>query len=251
MKALRVMLGVGMVGAMAWWTGCATAPKEPEGQAFEVLRKAASVLAASPSFSYTLSISVDEADGEGWTVRVSRSGTVRVARPDRIVATLKDDDGERVLWFNAGQLVLLDRSDNTYAKASVPKTTDAMLDFAMNEYGLSLPLADLLFSDPYRVLVEGVETGTHLGAELLDGKDVDHLLFTQANVDWEVWVDTGETPLVRKVVITRKQELGCPQFVAEIDNWNLASSPGADAFEFKAPAGAKEITMREWMGVEE
>ena len=78
----------------------------------------------------------------------------------------------------------------------------------------------------------------------LGDRETEHLLFTQENVNWEIWIDAEGPPLPRKVVITRKNEPGSPQFVAVLGRWDLAAVPAADTFEFRPPPGAKQVTMR-------
>ena len=94
-----------------------------------------------------------------------------------------------------------------------------------------------------QALTENVQAGTYLGVRSIGGRPCHHLLFTQEEVDWQVWVDAGESPLPRKLVITRKKEPGQPQFSAELSGWDLAPALTETSFDFKAPAGAKPVKM--------
>ena len=53
------------------------------------------------------------------------------------------------------------------------------------------------------------------------GVNCHHLAFTQENVDWQVWIQDGPQPFIRKFVITHKNEPGAPEFTALITHWDL------------------------------
>ena len=54
----------------------------------------------------------------------------------------------------------------------------------------------------------------------MGGADTDHYAFRQGDVDWQIWIERGERPLPRKLVITTREEVGQPQYSAEL-TWNL------------------------------
>jgi hypothetical protein len=60
------------------------------------------------------------------------------------------------------------------------------------------------------------------------------------DVDWQLWVQQGETPLPRKLVITTKQEEGQPQYVSNM-NWNLSPKINNKLFSFVPPKDAHKI----------
>ncbi len=66
---------------------------------------------------------------------------------------------------------------------------------------------------------------------------------TQDTIDWETWIESGDKPLPRKLVITYKQQPGSPRFVATIRNWKLSPTFKPGFFEFKPPAKAEQIEM--------
>jgi len=77
-----------------------------------------------------------------------------------------------------------------------------------------------------------------------------HLLFEQENIDWQIWIDSGQPPLPRKLVITYKQEPGQPQYVATMDNWDLSPAVSKETFEFTPPADAKAVSMADLVSQE-
>lgn len=214
---------------------------EPEAES--ALRSMCSTLASAKSFEFNVSAAVDEFTEDGQKIQASRQVRVLVRRPDAISTQVSGDGGKWLLRYSGKALALMREDSGEYATTEAPVTIDAMLDFLFNRYGVTIPLADLLFADPYAALTERVESGVYVGRHSVNGEKCHHLLLTQGNVDWQIWIDTGAQPLPRKVVITRKNQQGNPEYVAEISGWNLAPSVSDEAFSFKAPPGARAVDM--------
>jgi len=73
------------------------------------------------------------------------------------------------------------------------------------------------------------------------GVQCDHLAFRGPVVDWQMWIQDGAQPLLRKYVITTKDLAGWPQFTLVVRDWNLAPSFGDSRFSFVPSAGARQI----------
>ena len=124
---------------------------------------------------------------------------------------------------------------------------DGAVDRAFELYGFSVPIADLVYADPYRTLMENVETGFVVGRHAVDGVLCDHLAFSQESIDWQIWIEDGPRPVPRKLVITYKTEPGSLQYIARFSNWEFQPRFSKHYFEFDRPAGSGEI---EFMTVE-
>ena len=66
---------------------------------------------------------------------------------------------------------------------------------------------------------------------------------TQKDIDWQIWVDVGEMPFVRKIVITYKQQLESPQYSAVLKTFTKLDQVPENTFTFNAPEGAKKIPL--------
>ena len=119
------------------------------------------------------------------------------------------------------------------------------MDSAHDQFGIDLPLIDLAVSDPYQNATSNVLKGTDYGLAPVLGVDCHHLAFTQENVDWQVWIQDGPQPLIRRLVITHKNEPGAPEFTAFITRWDLAQRISDADFVFDPPPGAAKVEMRQ------
>jgi hypothetical protein len=129
-----------------------------------------------------------------------------------------------------------------YGVVKSPGQIDMALDQMLKDYGLTMPVADFLYSNPYAVLTEKVITGALIGLHSCGGqRRCHHLAFTQEAIDWQIWIEDGPRPLPRKLVITYKLEPGSPQFVARLSKWDFHPGLSKSDFEFKLPKGASEI----------
>ena len=137
-------------------------------------------------------------------------------------------DGKQVLLYN------LDKP--CYALVDAPATLDATFDMLADDYDLVIPVADLLSSDPYHALIDQVTSAQDLGIGYVNDIKCHHLAFRQDAIDWQIWIDQGDVPMPRKIVITYKQLPQSPEFTAVLSNWNLTTQPAADAFTITPPA---------------
>ncbi len=237
-----------MLMAAGVLSGCAeqvTRPARVDPQADEALRKMSAALAGARAFSVRGAMTMDEPVAEGHLAQFSRETNIVVRRPDRLMAERHEGDDVYIAWYTGNELTILDKRANTCAVAKVPGRIDDMLDEVATKYSLTMPLADLLFADPYKVLIADVLTGKYVGLHEVGGVNCAHLLFTQENVDWQIWIDAGREPLPRKVVIDYKHAPGRPQFIAVLSDWDLAASAVEDRFKPVLPKGVRKIEMDE------
>ena len=128
-----------------------------------------------------------------------------------------------------------------YAQKEAPGTIDQLIDGVRDRDNIVLPGADLLLSRVYDELTSEVTDAKHVGQGVVDGVECEHLAFRTADVDWQVWVESGARPVPRKYVITSKHVAGAPQYTLRIKEWKTDVAIAADAFAFKPPPDAKKV----------
>jgi hypothetical protein len=74
----------------------------------------------------------------------------------------------------------------------------------------------------------------------VNGVSYHHLAFSQATIDWEIWIEDGARAVPAKLLIVYKNQDGSPHFAALLSKWELASLPD-ELFTFEVPAGAQKI----------
>ena len=81
-----------------------------------------------------------------------------------------------------------------------------------------------------------------IGPSEVGGTSCQHYAFRQADVDYQIWIQKGDFPLPRQVVITTTYDDAKPRHSATY-TWNLAPSFNDAAFTFTAPTDARKIVL--------
>jgi hypothetical protein len=89
--------------------------------------------------------------------------------------------------------------------------------------------------------VAGVREAKYIGRGIIDGRECEHLAFRNHDTDWQLWVEVGEKPIPRKLVITSKALNNAPQYTLRVKGWKTGVQPTPDAFAFVPPTGAKQL----------
>lgn len=178
-----------------------------------LLRDMAAYLGSADEFSFRSEVNYDQVLEGGQKILYGRRAEVSMRRPDRLHVVIDGDLIEERMWYDGKTFVLMDLRDLEYIKVDAPPTIDETLDYMARTYGISSPIADVLYSDPYAILIENVLTGRYIGRPMIRGVPTHHLAFTQDNVDWQLWIEDGARPVPRKVVITYKNVTSEPQFI--------------------------------------
>jgi hypothetical protein len=154
-------------------------------------------------------------------VQYSGAADMSVRRPDRLHVDYGDDLSAKEVWYDGEQFTILDHLHNVYAQIPIAPPFRNVLNTLENDYDVFLPLSGLLRPDPSEEYREGAHLQRYLGIHDVDGWACHHLLFRGDYVDWQLWIDTGDQPLLRKVVVTYKEVEGAPQHVFFLTDWQL------------------------------
>jgi len=193
--------------------------------------------------SIEIADTMDEVLKTGQKIQYSHIRKLKVSEPKQFWIESTGDITNTTLWKDDKTFTLLDRTNNAYSQVAAPGTIDETMDMLVDKYGVTTPLADLLSNDLFSVLMKNAVTCRYLGLHYADGIKCHHIAATQKNIDWQIWVDAGDVPQLRKIVITYKQRPGSPQYVAVLKSFKELEQVPEDTFVFKAPEGARKISL--------
>lgn len=214
-----------------------------DARADELVRKMSELLGSASSFALEAEELYDEVPTHLPRTQLANRRHVALKRPDRMAGDASGDAVNRSFWYDGESLSVLDKEHHTYATIAVPSTIDTALDAVFEQTGFVVPLADFLYADVYGRLMESVQRGVYLGIHAVGDVACHHLSFEQETVDWQLWIDAGELPLPRKLVIAYKTEDEVPQYAVTIQKWNLKADVPEDLFRFQSPEGATRIEL--------
>jgi hypothetical protein len=226
----------------AWSAEAPKKAKAPdiEPKAVEVLKQMCDYLKNLQQFTVQAEITEDVLLTSGQRIQYARSVEASVRRPDRMRAESVGDTDNRQLVYDGKTITLMDRTKNFYTTITAPPELDAALEHATQAFNLRAPLADLIYTKAYEYLTEGVLSGFYVGMSKVQGVPCHHLAFREKDIDWQIWVEDGPTPLPRKFLITDKKAGGL-QFTAVFTKWNTSPQLEDSLFTFVAPAKAEKI----------
>jgi hypothetical protein len=207
----------------------------------EIFRQSCDFLKNQPQFSFKAEVANDRVYAGGKKLQFGMEVKAAFRRPDKLRIDGDGDLDSKLLIFDGKALTLYDKDRNHYASIDVAGDIDAALDKAYNDYGLKVGLAELgstqLGNRAHKDLVNALYVGLHK----VRGVPCHHLAFDRKDIHYQVWIEAGDKPVLRKVVITQKKLPDSPQWTAYLFDWNLAPSLGDDLFAFTPPAGAQKI----------
>ncbi len=209
-------------------------------RAMEILKKMSDLLGRTSSLGFTAEETYDELDGNQM-LQFSNIRSVAVRRPDRIIADTSGDTVNRSAWFDGKRFSLLDKEHNVYGSSEFSGTIDQLLDRLDEQFEVVIPLGELISENLLAQLTERLRGASYVGLHKVGDARCHHLAFILDLLDFQIWLEAGEKPLPRKLVITYKQEPGMPQYAAVFTRWNLEMETPDSLFEFQIPAGARKI----------
>ncbi|MFA6957278.1 MAG: DUF2092 domain-containing protein [Thermoanaerobaculia bacterium] len=210
-------------------------------RAEEILRAVTGALASAQNLSFRAELTVDEVAGTGQKLQRGGIVDVLVRRPDRVYAEHDGDRFHRKFVYDGKTMTILDVGPSLYASFDAPPTIDGMLAFARKQFGVMLPLGEVIVAKPVESMLPNIESGLYLGTAKIGGVTCHHLAFTQAAVDWQLWVDEGPKPLLRKLVVNYKTQPQSPQFTALFTQWDLERPLNDEVFKLELPIDASKI----------
>jgi hypothetical protein len=206
-----------------------------------ILRSMSTYMAGMKTFSMNADVDFEFMSTEGQKLQLSSFVTAVIKRPSSFFISRKGMVADTEYVYDGKTLTLYGKNLNVYSQTALSGTIDdALLDFELTT-GLPAPGADLLFSDPFTMLVSGVRSGEYLGTAYVNGVKCHHLAFRKEQVDWQLWVKEGEEPFPMKYVITTKWITGAPQYELRLRDWRIDPQITSDQFSFSIPDGAKKI----------
>ncbi|EEF57463.1 DUF2092 domain-containing protein [Pedosphaera parvula] len=212
-----------------------------EQQALDQLKRMSTTLSATKAFTFNTRSTMEVPAKNGQFVTLFADSQISLQRPNKLRAHVMGELATFDLYYDGTNIVAFAPTNNVYSMTNAPDTIDATLRFVEEKTGIHIPSADIMYSDPYSVLTNGLDSAFVVGTATVDGAPCVHLAFRNPGVNWEIWIETGSSALPRRLVATYTDVQNFPRFMVEFSNWNLHPDLPAGTFTFNPPPGAKQI----------
>ena len=220
-KTFSLVFLVVLFAAPAWGASEKTGPAI-EPQARQVLQQAGDFMRSASNFTFSMESVREVVMDTGQRIQYSAMHEIAVRKPDGVKVISDGDLGDFTLWYDGSSITVHNAERNIYSRFEVPDTIDAAFDHLAKEKGITPPMVSLLYSDPVKLLKEKVRSGFYVGLNQVRGVQCHHLAFSSEDMDSQVWIAAGLSPVILKVVLTYKEQEGWPQFTAHLHDWDFS-----------------------------
>jgi len=207
----------------------------------QVLQRMGDFLKNQPQFSFKAEVADDRVYRGGRKLQYGLDMEAFFRRPDKLRLNGDGDLENKQFFFDGKTLILYDKDKNFFGAIEVAGDYDAALDKASKDFGLHVGLAELGANRLLEHAQQGLTNALYVGLHKVRGVPCHHLAFDKEKVHYQLWIDAGDKPLLRKVVITQKKLPSAPQWSAYLSDWNFSPQLADNLFTFAPPPGAQKI----------
>ena len=216
-------------------------PAQLEPKALELLKTTSKRLAESRSMSFTATVSYESPSALGPALVYSTRSEVTMQRPNRLRVITPGDGPATEFYYDGKTMTAYGRAENLVATAAAPPTIDAALELAFNSAAIYFPFTDLIVTDPYKDLADGLKVAFYIGrSSVVEGTTTDMVAFGNDSVFAQIWIGVDDK-LPRRLRAVYMNDPAHLRHDMQISNWKLDGLVAADAFEPKLAGGATHI----------
>ena len=172
---------------------------------------------------------------------------IDVKRPGKLFVSIDGDVKSREYYLNHGDFTVYDIPTRYYGKLRVASNIDDALDYLFEAYGIKTVLANIIYSDLQR-RIPPRNKGYYFGESEVEGKLCHHIGFDYPTHSYQVWIEKGAHPLIRKFIIVDKTQPLLPRSEAVL-KWDIDPKFPDGFFLFTPEKGDKRIDITPKKGV--
>lgn len=209
-------------------------------EAMTALDQMGAYLRTLKDFQVQAEITTEDVLEDGQKLQYSSTTTLLAQVPSKMRVSTEGELKSRLFLYDGKSFTLFARRAGYYATVPAPGTIGELIAAVREKYDVEIPLVDLFLWGGPNADTNEISAAADFGPGTVEGVTCEHYAFRQPGLDWQVWVQLGDHPLPRKLVLTTTTDEARPQHVSVL-TWNLAPSYSDDAFVFDPPDGARKI----------
>ena len=227
-----------------------------EPKAAEALQRMADFYRGMKSLRLELEVQL-HMQSEGLKQELTSSWTIALARPNRLAITHKAGQGGFHFICDGSNTFVFIPQAKRYLQQPAPASLDQYFESPTEvgnllQHGIPF-FSTLMAPQPYRLLLADVDSVKYLGTEMWQGAECHRVRGVQKQFDWDMWLETGKQPLVRKVIMDMSKgmqaaaaaapQMTNAQWQMEIlfNQYEMNPAVADAAFQFTPPATAKKV----------
>ena len=220
-----------------------------EDSAVDALKEMSTFLTTAQTMQIVSNGSMDVVTNNGQRIQLDGRTTYKVRKPNGFVIDYQSDIKSRRFVYDGKNFTVYSPKLGFYSTVAAPPTNKEVLKTIYDKFGIALPLEDLFrWADgTHDDRIKALRSAYEVGPATVDGVATDHFAFREDDVDWEIWIQQGDQPFPRKLVIVNRNDEAKPTFTARLQ-WTMNPAFTDADFTFVPDANAKKIQMATYKG---
>lgn len=209
------------------------APKRPqlpkgmtaiEPAALDLLKAMTTKLSAAKSMQFEALVQSEFPSIDGLPVIYSTAAKVALQRPNKFDVVVWGDGPSSEVLFNGKKLFAYSPEKNLVAVSDCPDTIDEAAKFAYDKAGLFFPGDDLILSNPYEHLTQGLTDAFVVGrTKLVGGVETNVIVMAGRQLQGQIWIGVKDNlPYMASWIYLGDKSL--PRTTLQYKNWKLNTS---------------------------
>jgi hypothetical protein len=210
-----------------------------DASALEALTRMYLYLTSLEAVEITSVTTTDQVSAGGQRTQSAGRVVYRMRKPDGFVVDMQDERRPRQFFYDGRTLTMVAPRAGFYTEILAPPNIAGALDVAAEDYGLQLPLMNLLAlsrSDRSRARFSAAAA---IGPSAVGGVETMQYSFHQRGREWRIWIASGERPLPLKITVSNVS--GPRMDYDALLTWNLSPNFSAETFHFAPRSGSRRI----------
>jgi len=210
-----------------------------------ILTRMTDFISSASAYTIVANMANEVLQKDGQTLEFGTKITASLRRPSQANVRFDNRDGDSVTIVLDGDTIsVFSIIENThvYDTTRQPGDIDASFVFLAEHLGTPDQLNYFFSIDLTESMKRMVKSGYYVGKAMIAGILCDNLALRNEDADVQMWVEKGDKPVPRRMIVTYKNLEGHPQFRAQFEEWNFSPNFSETVFSYSPPADADRIS---------
>ena len=212
-------------------------------EALEILVHMTDFIAAAPAFTMIGNGGNEERQEDGQLLEFGGHITLAIQRPSRANLRIDMRNSTNVTLVLDGKAIsVYSVKDNMYVYDTTrqPGDINTSLDHLAAQFGVPRQLGFFL-SEDFTASLSRAKSGYRVGESTIAGVACDHLALRNEKLDVQIWIEKGDEPFPRRIVITHKELQGQPRVWVDFTEWDFSPELSGRIFTHSPPQDAERV----------
>src|SRR5262249_19724995 len=214
---------------------------EIEPAAVALVKAMCDKLATAKTMSFTAVVTYESPDRTGEPLAYMTLAQVAMQRPNKLKVITLGDGPRNDFYYDGTTVQAYEPAANLLATVKAPDNIDDMLRAAYEYASIYFPFADVIVSDPYKVISDNLRVAFVVGKSIVvGGVPTDVIVLVGKYVHVQLWIGSDDKlPRMARAIF-----VGDPshyRHTVQFSDWKIDLSLPADTFAFTPPTNAARV----------